>query len=150
MHANSHIRRSARCSAAIFCFLSMVAAPIAAQQRGSGRTGIQCGGFGRAAVTVVLDAKAVASGEVAIKTGEDPGSLGDNATAVEVRIGDERMRCATSIGPTRVDVTTGGALSLWINAAHPLPVLVRTRDGKALARLVYRPGAADTVLTWAR
>jgi hypothetical protein len=110
--------------------------------------GIQCGGFGRPAVEIVVaDSSAARGGTIIIANGEKPEGW-DNGRAVEVWRGERLMRCATSIGTTEVRASVTDGLRLSIGASRPVPVTVRSAGGRELARATFQPGSPDVELRW--
>jgi hypothetical protein len=131
--------------------LVLLSAPAPAQQPSSGsQLGIHCGGWGHAAVTVIVgDSSANAGGQITVGSGDALGPLGDWSHAVQARLGrDPGVSCATTVGSTTVEAPSPDHLSLRIRAKAPLEVVVRAKGGAELARMSYTPGKPDSVLTW--
>jgi hypothetical protein len=126
---------------------ALAGAPLGAQDAPRG-FGIQCGGWGRPAVEIVVaDSSAARGGSIIIANGERPESS-DNGHAVEVWRGERRMRCATSIGTTELRVPVTDGLRLSIGASRPVPVTVRSAGGRELARATFEPGSPEVELRW--
>ena len=145
-------RRSKRyeCRGLVAALFALSVFPIpAGAQRSERGAGIQCGGWGSASVVIEVGDSNANSGSITVGTAENSGRQDPDWHSVEVRSGGKvLLRCATSVGSTRVE--TGSHTGLWIGirASAPLEVAVRTRRGGELARMTYTPGAADTTLAW--
>jgi hypothetical protein len=126
---------------------TLAGAPLGAQDPAHA-FGIQCGGWGRPAVEIVVaDSSAARGGTITIANGEKPESW-NNGHAVEVWRGERLMNCATSIGTTEVRAAATDGLRLTIGAARPVPVTVRSAGGRELARATFQPGSPDVELRW--
>ena len=128
-------------------FVTLACAPLGAQDPARA-FGIQCGGWGRPAVEIVVaDSSAARGGTIVIANSEKPEGW-DNGHAVEVWRGERLMRCATSIGTTEVRASVTDGLRLSIGASRPVPVTVRSAGGRELARATFQPGSPDVELSW--